>query len=86
MSIVDEECDIALASLAQFLLHANKVPEALRAFEKAAELSRTEMEIVNALQYAEAVRTQLEVCDCFWGTNFANERRSSRSTRNWRSR
>jgi import receptor subunit TOM70 len=58
---VDEECDIALASLAQFLLHANKVPEALRAFEKAAEMSRTEMEIVNALQYAEAVRTQLEV-------------------------
>ena len=35
--------------------------EALTYFERAAELSRTESEIVNALSYAEATRTQLEV-------------------------
>ena len=35
--------------------------EALKYFERAAELSRTEGEIVNALSYAEATRTQLEV-------------------------
>ena len=37
------------------------VVDALTYFERAAELSRTEGEIVNALSYAEATRTQLEV-------------------------
>lgn len=35
--------------------------EALKYFERAAELSRTEAEIVTMLSYAEATRTQLEV-------------------------
>jgi import receptor subunit TOM70 len=43
------------------LLQQGKVTEALKYFERAAELSRTEGEIVNALSYAEATRTQLEV-------------------------
>lgn len=47
--------------MAQLLLQQGRVPEALQYFEKAAELSRTEAEIVNALSYAEATRTQLEV-------------------------
>ena len=47
--------------MAQLLLQQTKVTEALRYFERAAELSRTEGEIVNALSYAEATRTQLEV-------------------------
>jgi import receptor subunit TOM70 len=47
--------------MAQLLLQQGKVPEALEYFEKAAELSRTEPEVVNALSYAEATRTQLEV-------------------------
>ncbi|KAH0261525.1 hypothetical protein KCU91_g13959, partial [Aureobasidium melanogenum] len=59
--IIDPECDIAVATMAQLLLQQGKVPEALEYFEKAAELSRTEPEIVNALSYAEATRTQLEV-------------------------
>ncbi|THV86595.1 hypothetical protein D6D29_01413 [Aureobasidium pullulans] len=59
--IIDPECDIAVATMAQLLLQQGKVPEALEYFEKAAELSRTEGEIVNALSYAEATRTQLEV-------------------------
>lgn len=58
---VDPECDIAVATMAQLLLQQGKVPEALTFFERAAELSRTEGEIVNALSYAEATRTQLEV-------------------------
>ncbi|MCJ1343857.1 TOM (translocase of outer membrane) complex component [Peltigera leucophlebia] len=59
--IIDPECDIAIATMAQLLLQQGKVAEALKYFEKAAELSRTEGEIVNALSYAEATRTQLEV-------------------------
>jgi mitochondrial import receptor subunit TOM70 len=47
--------------MAQLLLQQSKVTEALQYFERAAELSRTEGEIVNALSYAEATRTQLEV-------------------------
>ena len=58
---VDPECDIAVATMAQLLLQQGKVTEALKYFERAAELSRTEGEIVNALSYAEATRTQLEV-------------------------
>jgi import receptor subunit TOM70 len=59
--IIDPECDIAVATMAQLLLQQGKVTEALEYFERAAELSRTEGEIVNALSYAEATRTQLEV-------------------------
>jgi len=59
--IIDPECDIAVATMAQLLLQQGKVTEALQYFERAAELSRTEGEIVNALSYAEATRTQLEV-------------------------
>ncbi|KAA8569155.1 hypothetical protein MFRU_004g00080 [Monilinia fructicola] len=59
--IIDPECDIAVATMAQLLLQQGKVVEALVYFERAAELSRTEGEIVNALSYAEATRTQLEV-------------------------
>ncbi|KAA6414076.1 MAG: mitochondrial precursor s import receptor [Lasallia pustulata] len=59
--IIDPECDIAVATMAQLLLQQGKVTQALKYFERAAELSRTEGEIVNALSYAEATRTQLEV-------------------------
>lgn len=58
---VDPECDIAVATMAQLLLQQGKITEALKYFERAAELSRTEGEIINALSYAEATRTQLEV-------------------------
>ena len=49
--------------MAQLLLQQGKVIDALKYFERAAELSRTEQEIVNALSYAEATRTQLEVSE-----------------------
>ena len=58
---VDPECDIAVATMAQLLLQQGKVTEALKYFERAAELARTEGELVNALSYAEATRTQIQV-------------------------
>ncbi|KAK5045234.1 TOM (translocase of outer membrane) complex component [Exophiala bonariae] len=61
--ILDPECDIAVATMAQLLLPQGRVTEALEFFERAAELSRTEAEVVNALSYAEATRTQLEVSE-----------------------
>ncbi|KAK4191463.1 hypothetical protein QBC35DRAFT_537438, partial [Podospora australis] len=59
--IIDEECDIAVATMAQLLLQQGRVVEALKYFERAAELARTEGELVNALSYAEATRTQIQV-------------------------
>jgi mitochondrial import receptor subunit TOM70 len=47
--------------MAQLLLQQGRVTEALKYFEKASMLSRTEAEIVNALSYAEATRIQLKV-------------------------
>jgi import receptor subunit TOM70 len=47
--------------MAQLLLQQTRVTEALKYFERAAELARTEGEIVSAISYAEATRTQLEV-------------------------
>ncbi|KEY73724.1 hypothetical protein S7711_06300 [Stachybotrys chartarum IBT 7711] len=61
--IIDPECDIAVATMAQLLLQQNNVPAALKYFERAAELARTEAEIVNALSYAEATRTQVLVTE-----------------------
>ncbi|KAI0910025.1 mitochondrial import receptor subunit tom-70 [Ustulina deusta] len=59
--IIDPECDIAVATMAQLLLQQGKVTDALKYFERAAELARTPGEIVNALSYAEATRTQIQV-------------------------
>jgi mitochondrial import receptor subunit TOM70 len=59
--LVDPECDIAVATMAQLLLQQGKVTEALKYFQRAAELARTEGELVNALSYAEATRTQIKV-------------------------
>lgn len=59
--LVDPECDIAVATMAQLLLQQGKITDALKYFERAAELARTPGEIVNALSYAEATRTQIQV-------------------------
>ncbi|OAA68698.1 mitochondrial outer membrane translocase receptor [Niveomyces insectorum RCEF 264] len=59
--IIDPECDIAVATMAQLLLQQGKVTDALTYFERAADLARTEGELVNALSYAEATRTQIHV-------------------------
>jgi import receptor subunit TOM70 len=59
--LVDPECDIAVATLAQLLLQQGKVAQALKYFERAGELARTEVEVVQAVSYAEATRAQLDV-------------------------
>ncbi|ORY83781.1 hypothetical protein BCR37DRAFT_378765 [Protomyces lactucae-debilis] len=59
--MLDPESDVALATLSQFLLTQGKAKEALQYFERSAQVARTEAEIINALSYAEATRTQLEV-------------------------
>ncbi|VBB76089.1 PaTOM70 mitochondrial precursor proteins import receptor encoded by the PaTom70 gene [Podospora comata] len=59
--IIDPECDIAVATMAQLLLQQGRVTEALKYFERAAELARTEGELVSAISYAEATRTQIQV-------------------------
>ncbi|KAL2218383.1 hypothetical protein M432DRAFT_578412 [Thermoascus aurantiacus ATCC 26904] len=59
--IIDPDCDIAVGTMAQLLLQQGKVSQALKYFERAAELARTEGEVINAISYAEATRTQLEV-------------------------
>ncbi|PHH67529.1 hypothetical protein CDD80_766 [Ophiocordyceps camponoti-rufipedis] len=61
--IIDPECDIAVATMAQLLLQQNNVAEAVKYFERTAELARTEGEIINALSYAEATRTQVKVTE-----------------------
>ncbi len=60
-SPVDPECDIAVATMAQLYLQHGKVVEALKYFERVAELARTEGELVSAMSYAEATRTQIMV-------------------------
>ncbi|MCJ1326439.1 TOM (translocase of outer membrane) complex component [Thelotrema lepadinum] len=59
--IIDPDCDVAVVTMAQLLLQQGKVTEAMTYFERAADLSRTEAEIINSLSYAEATRTQIEV-------------------------
>ena len=58
---VDPESEVAIATMAQLLLQQGRTTEALEYFEKSAEQSRSEAEMINALSYAEATRTQLEV-------------------------
>ena len=60
-SPVDPESEVAVATMAQLLLQQGRTTDALEYFEKSAELARSEAEMVNALSYAEATRTQLEV-------------------------
>lgn len=58
---MDPQCDVAIASLAQFLLQQGKPEEALKYFEKSIDLARTEAELINAISYVEATRTQIKL-------------------------
>ena len=58
---VDPECDIAVATMAQLLLQRGSITEALKFFRRAAELARTEFEMINALSYSEATACQLKI-------------------------
>lgn len=52
---IDDECEAAVATLAQLSLQQGKNEEALKLFERQSELARSEVELVNALTY-------LQVC------------------------
>ncbi|KAK2747968.1 TOM (translocase of outer membrane) complex component [Myotisia sp. PD_48] len=59
--ILDPDSEIAVGTLAQLLLQEGKVTQAVEYFERAAELARTEPEVIEAVSYAEATRAQLDV-------------------------
>ncbi|KAI8391816.1 uncharacterized protein BYT42DRAFT_543308 [Radiomyces spectabilis] len=55
----DPACDAAVASLAQILLEQGKPEEALKYYEMAIDLARTEAELEHAISYVEATKTQI---------------------------
>ncbi|CAE6437418.1 unnamed protein product [Rhizoctonia solani] len=57
---LDDECDAAVATLAQLSLQQGRVEEAIDMFSKHASIARTEAELVQALSYENASRSQLE--------------------------
>jgi import receptor subunit TOM70 len=48
---LDNACEAAVATLAQLSLQQGKIEEAVRMFERNAELARNETELANALTY-----------------------------------
>lgn len=48
---VDPECEAAVATLAQLSLQQSKIDQAVKMFERQAELARSEPELVNALTF-----------------------------------
>ncbi|TIA92526.1 hypothetical protein E3P99_00594 [Wallemia hederae] len=54
----DPDNDVAIGTLAQLCLQQGKIDEAIEAFEKSAQVSRTEPELVNAITYENATRAQ----------------------------
>ncbi|CAE6414983.1 unnamed protein product [Rhizoctonia solani] len=57
---LDDECDAAVATLAQLSLQQGRVEEAIEMFTKHASIARTEAELVQALSYQNASQAQLE--------------------------
>lgn len=57
---IDEDCDVAVATLAQLCLNQGKLQESIEAFKRSAEIARTEPELMNALTYENATQAQLD--------------------------
>ncbi|KAF5319187.1 hypothetical protein D9619_008768 [Psilocybe cf. subviscida] len=57
---IDAECEAAVATLAQLNLQQSKISEAVKLFERQAELARSEPELMNALTYQYATSAQVE--------------------------
>ncbi|KAG0747734.1 hypothetical protein G6F57_004561 [Rhizopus arrhizus] len=62
---VDPACDAAVASLAQILLEQGKPEEALKYYEIAIDLARTQAELEHAISYVEATKTQTRFAQDF---------------------
>ncbi|OWZ75289.1 mitochondrial outer membrane 72K protein [Cryptococcus neoformans Bt85] len=56
---IDPDCDVAVATLAQLSLQQGKIDEAIKWFEKSAQLARTEGELINAITYEHASKAQV---------------------------
>lgn len=63
--IVDPACDAAVASLAQILLELGRAEEALKYYETAIDLARTQPELEHAISYVEATKTQIRFASEF---------------------
>lgn len=74
---LDPGCDIAVATLGQLLLQQYKTYDAVKVFEKSAEIARTEPELVNALAYESASKAQLHFIE-----NYPQVRTSTPSLHN----
>lgn len=61
----DEDCDVAVATLAQLSLQQGKIQDSIAYFERSAEIARTEPELINALTYENASRAQLKFIQDF---------------------
>lgn len=83
---VDAECEAAVATLAQLSLQQAKIPEAVRMFERQAELARSEPELINALtyQYVRCDLLPLYVCADGSCRRRARKSRSCTTTPIWR--
>ena len=57
---IDDACEAAVATLAQLSLQQGKIDEAVKMFERNAQLARNEAELVNALTYQYASYAQVE--------------------------
>lgn len=62
---IDPQCDVGVATLAQLLLQQNKVHEAVGMFQRSAEMSRTEPELINALTFENATRAQIAFIEAY---------------------
>ncbi|KAI8900668.1 hypothetical protein BC833DRAFT_580978 [Globomyces pollinis-pini] len=62
---VDPLCDIAYTQLAQLLCHQNKMDEALRVYNDAIKIARTEAEVMNIISCQEAAAAQAHVMKNF---------------------
>ena len=61
----DQDCDVAVATLAQLSLQQGKIKDAITFFERSAAIARTEPELINAITYENASRAQLQFINDF---------------------
>lgn len=57
---IDDECEAAVATLAQLALQQGRIEEAVALFDKQAALARSEPELVGALTYRYASSAQMD--------------------------
>ncbi|KAH8916256.1 TPR-like protein [Atractiella rhizophila] len=68
---LDPQCDIAINTLAQVLLQQNRIDEAGRTFERAAERARTEGELVQTWCFVYASRAQKRFIENYPAVSFS---------------